>query len=284
MKKQSLLPDSLHIRWDKYKAELKNCRREFSEEAVHDFRVAARRLLAFLDILRVVMQDPGIKKTRRILKDQLDNLDDLRNAQVLLADISEAIHEAPELQPYQDYLQRREKKLLRTARKKIKSLEISTLSKRIKKLNQKLGAFMQADLDASLFSAVDEAYITVIQRYELVDSSQPVTIHRVRLAFKKFRYMIEAIYPILHDFPAEHLKRMHDYQASMGDIQDLEVALQGLADFEELASATYDPKPARLYYKERLTLALSNYIEDKGEVITFWRSAPDQPIPEEKRK
>ena len=258
MNAQTLLLDSLNTRWDKYQAELKTCRREFSEEAVHDFRVAARRLLSSLDLLRAVMPDPRIQKIRRILKDQLDNLDDLRDVQVLLADISETIHEIPALQPFQEYLQHKEKKLLRAARKEIKSLKIESLSKRIKKLNQTIETFKQTDLDASLFSAVDEAYAIVNQRYALVDPGQPATIHRLRIAFKKFRYMIEAIYPILENPPADYLKRMHDYQAAMGDIQDMEVALQELADFGELAPADYDPEPVRSYYKERHTIALSH--------------------------
>ena len=125
-------------------------------------------------------------------------------------------------------------------------------------------------------------YAIVNQRYALVDPNQPATIHRLRIAFKKFRYMIEAIYPVLQNFPADFLKRMHEYQAAMGDIQDMEVALQELADFGELAPASYDPEPALTYYKERHAIALSRYIEDKGEIITFWRAAPDQPFPEEK--
>jgi CHAD domain-containing protein len=282
MNVQTLLLDSLNTRWDTYQAELKTCRREFSEEAVHDFRVAARRLLSSLDLLRSVMQDPRIQKIRRILKDQLDNLDDLRDVQVLLADISEIIHETPALHPFQEYLQRKEKKLLRAARKEIKSLKVADLSKRIQKLNKALETFTQTELDAGLFSAVDEAYAVVNQRYALVDPAQPTTVHRLRIAFKKFRYMIEAIYPILENPPAEYLKRMHNYQATMGDIQDMEVALQELADFGEIAPADYDMETVRSYYKDRHTLALSCYIEDKGEVFTFWRSAPDQPFFEEK--
>ena len=130
MNAQTLLLDSLNTRWDKYQADLKTCRREFSEEAVHDFRVATRRLLSLLDLLRAVMPDPRIQKMRRVLKDQLDNLDDLRDVQVLLADISETIHEIPALQPFQGYLQHKEKKLLRAAHKEIKSLKIESLSKR----------------------------------------------------------------------------------------------------------------------------------------------------------
>jgi len=62
----------------------------------------------------------------------------------------------------------------------------------------------------------------------------------------------------------------------------MEVALQELADFGELAPDSYDPEPALAYYKERRAMALSRYIEDKGEVLTFWRTAPDQPFPQEK--
>ncbi len=283
MNVQSLLLDSLNTRWDKYKAELKTCRREFSEEAVHDFRVAARRLLTFLDLLRMMFQDQGIKKTRRVLKDQLDALDDLRNTQVLLADMSEVIHEMPALQPFQEYLQHKEKKLLRAARKEIRSLKVASLAKRIRKLTQTIEAAKQTDQGTSLFSVVDEAYAVVNQRYALIDLGQPATIHRVRLAFKKFRYMLEAVSPILQDLPADHLKKLHDYQSAMGDIQDMEVALQELADFSKHAPAFYNPEPVHSYYKERHAIALAGYIEDKGEIITFWRTAPDQPFPQEKR-
>jgi CHAD domain-containing protein len=279
---ETFLLDSLNMRWNKYQAELETCRCEFSEAAVHDFRVATRRLLSSLDLLRAVIPDLRIQKMRHILKGQLDNLDALRDVQVLLADISEAIHEIPELQSFQAYLQRREKKLLRAAQKEIRSLKIESLSRRIEKLSQIIEPFKETDLGASLFSAVDEAYAIVTQRYALIDPAQPATIHHLRIAFKKFRYMIEAIYPILQNPAPDYLKKLQDYQAAMGEIQDMEVALRELADFEEHAPTSYDPESVRAYYKERHIIALSSYIEDKGAIITFWRKAPDQLFPEEK--
>jgi CHAD domain-containing protein len=279
MNAQALLLDSLTSRWDRYKTELKNCRDDFSEEAVHDFRVAARRLLTSLDLLRVVIRGAKIKKTRRILKDQLDNLDELRDAQVMLADISENIREYPSLQPFEEYLQRRERKLMRAARKEIKSLKIGELAKRMRKLAETVAKSQPDGLDP--LPAVEEAYSGVIQRYGKIDPAQPVTIHRLRIAFKKFRYMVESIHPILEGFPKDYLKRMHEYQTSMGEIQDMEAALQELAEFEKTASKEYDPAPARAYYAEQHTLAISRYLEDKGEVMTFWRAAPDQTFPKE---
>jgi CHAD domain-containing protein len=220
-----------------------------------------------------------IKKIRRTLKDQLDDLDELRDVQVMLADISENIQEVPPLQPFEEYLQRREKKLMRTARKEIKSLKIEDLSAQMRKLNKAIAESQPDGLNP--LPAVDEAYASVIHRYDQVYPAQPATIHRLRIAFKKFRYMVESIHPILEDFPTDHLKRMHDYQTAMGEIQDAEVALHEFAEFKKHAPSGCDPKPIHAYYKERHTLAISRYIEDKGEVFTFWRSASDQSFPKE---
>jgi CHAD domain-containing protein len=201
--------------------------------------------------------------------------------QVLLSDISETIHELPPLRPFQDYLQGRESKLLRTARKEIKSLKTADLSRRVRKLNKSIETLTQADPHVDLLSVVDTAYAVVNQRYALIDPAQPATIHRLRIAFKKFRYTVEAVYPILENLPDETLKRMHDYQSVMGDIQDMEAALQELAEFEELAPAHHS-EPVRSHYNERHALAISRYIEDKGELFTFWHATPDQPLLKEK--
>jgi CHAD domain-containing protein len=282
MNAQTLLLDSLNMRWDKYKAELKNCRHEFSEESVHDFRVMARRLLASLDLLRFLVRNTRVKKIRRILKRQLDDLDELRDTQVLLADISKNIQEVPLLRPLEKYLQGREKKLMRAARRGIRLLKTADLSKRIRRLNRTIQTCSETDLGADLLPAVDKAYARVLQRYEQIDPAQPDTIHRLRIAFKKFRYMVESVHPILEGFPAEQLKQMHDYQTSMGEIQDAEAALHDLTEFEKHAPAAYDPEPVHRYYKEHRALAISRYLEDKSEVLTFWRPAPDQPFPKEK--
>ncbi len=284
MNMQQLLIESLDSRWKKYKTELKTCRGNFSEESVHDFRVSIRRLLSFLEMLRSVMEYPKIRKIRRELKQQLDDLDDLRDTQTLLVDVSEAIQEIPAIQPFQQFLEGEEKKHLKAARKDIKSLKITDLSKRVRKLAQNLQAISQPGVEEGFFSAVDEAFAVVMQRYALIDPSQPATIHRVRIAFKKFRYMLECIHPVLQDMPQDYLKKLHNYQSAMGDIQDMEVALQRIADFSAKPSAFFDAEPALVYYKNRHTLAVLRYLEDKGEVITFWRTAPNELFPEEKRK
>src|SRR5687767_12035861 len=96
-----LLLEALDKRWKKYRAELKRCRAEFSNEAVHDLRVAARRMLALIQLLNSIAPRPHLQKLNRAFKNQLDEFDDLRDTQVILAEISETIKELPQLQKFQ---------------------------------------------------------------------------------------------------------------------------------------------------------------------------------------
>src|SRR5512133_664071 len=120
---QQLLAEALEKAWDKYRTEIRNCREEFSNEAVHDLRVATRRILAIIKLLNSMEPRPRFDKVMRTFKDQLDELDELRDTQVILAEISEVRHELPQLHPFQEQLQADEAKILRTLRKKIKKFE-----------------------------------------------------------------------------------------------------------------------------------------------------------------
>jgi CHAD domain-containing protein len=276
-----LLLEALENRWKNYRMELKRCREEFSNEAVHDLRVATRRVLALIQLLNSVSPRPRLQKLARAFKDQLDEFDNLRDTQVILAETSKIIQELPQLHDFQKHLQLAEVKSLRTLRKKIKQLESSELTKRIRKTHESIEAKTNGDLRSQIMQAVDDVYLTTKQRLGWVDLARSATIHRVRIAFKSLRYMIEIVRPMLNDFPTENFKWMNDYQSLMGEIQDAEVFAQTLADFSEHA-AFVDPEPVRRYYERRHAEAISAYAKAMNQIDTFWRSAPEQPFPWEK--
>lgn len=276
-----LLLEALETRWKNYRAELKRCRAEFSNEAVHDLRVATRRMLALIKLINSISPHRRLKKLSRTFKDQLDEFDDLRDTQVILAEISEILLDLPQLGDFQKHLQISEKRLLRTLHKKIKNLETSEITKRIRKTHQSMEGGMNGELSLQILQAVDDAFLRVKQRYGLIDLTRLATIHRVRVAFKSFRYMVEIVQSLLPDFPTENLKRMNDYQSLMGEIQDAEVFAQTLADFLDHASLS-DAEPVRRYEEHRHADVLSVYEEQMNQIDTFWRPTPDQPFPWEK--
>jgi CHAD domain-containing protein len=270
--------DFISQRWEKYCANLEICRAEFTEAAVHDLRVSTRRLLAALELIRTFDPHPRVKKLRRSLKNQLDGFDSLRDVQVMLADVSTNIESLPELAPFQQYLQKREKRLLRAAEKHVRAINLTTFTKRLLKVRETLAAIPSEDLPTRLLRAVDEAYLTVRQRYGVMDPERPATIHSVRIAFKKFRYMVECIHPILLNFPRTKLKSMQSYQTMMGDIHDVEVLLDTLVAFAARHNQ-FDLEPVRRLYEKTFTRRLSVYLAKKGKLDAFWRETPQMDFP-----
>lgn len=281
----SLLPDALGKRSRKYFEELRRCKAEFSEEAVHDLRVSIRRLLALVEVLKQADPHPGLKKLRGSLKEQLDYFDDLRDTQVMLAEISENIQSLPGLAALQTYLQKWERRLLKQAARQVAQLKARGIARRINKIFTRLQhpADEQAQTTA-LLQAADDAYATVCQRHGVVRPEQPASIHRVRVAFKKFRYIIEIIHPALPGYPAELLPRMHDYQTLMGEIQDAEVFLHTLGELGEENPAAGSPDAPRRYAEQRLAQAIAAYMENRNEINVFWRETPEEPFPWQKEK
>jgi CHAD domain-containing protein len=273
MDSKELLLDSLDERGARYEEKLKLCRDNFSKDAVHDLRTSIRRLLATLDVIAFVTATSRVEKLSDRIKEQLDSFSDLRDIQVLLGKVEENINTLPELEPFQNYLEKREKRKQRANKKQVENIKLGGISKRLLKIHEAVEDRSAEELDVKLPQAVDEAYLTVVQRYGEIDPGQLVSIHHLRVAFKKFRYMVEAIYPCLPDFPESQLNRMHDYQTYMGDIHDDQVFLETLAQFAE-GSDSYDPEPVRRFSDKVLAKALSVYLKNKDEVITFWRATP----------
>lgn len=277
MNARTVLLEALETRWKKFRAELKTCRKDSSEEAVHDLRVATRRLLAVFDLLRSIVPHKRIQKIRRILKDQLDELDDLRDMQVLLADAAEFISDIPNLKVVRNHWLQEEERLMRLARKLVKTRDEKNLSKRVEKICGMVRELPEEHLAGQMLTAVDETFARVIQLHSALDAENIPGIHKLRIAFKKFRYSVEIVRPLLENFPEENFKRMHNYQSGMGDIQDMEIARQKLT---ELHSASIsDLEPVSAHYASRLRTAVLNFLEDKGEALVFWRSSPNETFP-----
>ena len=275
---KQLLLQGLEMRWENYRTELKNCRDEFTEDAVHDLRVATRRILALIQLLNSISPHPRLKKMSRAFKDQLDEFDDLRDTQVILAELSTILQELPQLDEFEQRLRSHEKQMLQDLHRKLKQRDTSEVARWIRKTQDALEEKTESELHTQILDAVDDAFLDVRQRLAWVDLARSATIHRVRVVFKAFRYMVEIVNPLVKDFPPALLKQMNEYQTLMGNIQDAEVFGRILADFA--ASAPFPGQEAvQHYYEKRRNEAISAFAGSMDQLHTFWRPAPDQPFP-----
>ena len=276
-----LLLGALEKAWQIYLAQLERCRAEFSEEAIHDLRVATRRLMTVVQLLRAIDPHRRLKKINRELKRQLDGFDELRDTQVILAELTPGAKKLPDLQGFQNHQHLTEERLLQTLGEEVYRLDITELAQRVRKTLDQLGKQTDDGLGPEILQAVDDAYLRTRQRLDQVDLSHPVTIHLVRIAFKRFRYMVEIVHPLIRDFPPTNLNWMNDYQTLMGNVQDAEVFLQRLGDYFTHATVS-DPGFLRRYYERRKAKAISVFADHKNQLNLFWRLAPDEPFPWEK--
>ena len=170
MDAQELILKAFDQRYQCYVAERKRCREDFSEEAVHDMRIASRRLLALVDLLQEVTPHLNLKNLRAVFKNQLDSLDNLRDTQVMLAEFTENIENLPELATLIKFLKKREKRLLEAAEHDVHEFKLTRIARQIENTRTNLASLnAEQELSPRLLPALDNARLKVNQRLQAVE-------------------------------------------------------------------------------------------------------------------
>jgi CHAD domain-containing protein len=276
MNSNSLVIEALDERWQFFSSNLEKAIQAFSEEAVHDLRVSTRRLLAVLDLVRLL--DPACrgKKIRGGLKELLDGFDGLRDTQVMLLISNAELSGLPGWVSFRAALLGKEQKYLQSAEKKLRGMKIEDISRRFSKIRAK--ALLMDHPDSALLAVVDETYQVALLRLGRVDSNHVETIHSLRIAFKKFRYMLECVHPLVPGFTSKHFKLLRDYQTLMGRIQDSEVLQQALGKFTSKSNKT-GMEPVRQFFQSQYSNELKVFLENKTRLHDFWRMDQEAEFP-----
>jgi CHAD domain-containing protein len=275
---QALLLDSLHARWRTFRSELKRCQKKYSEEAVHDLRVAIRRLISTLDLVDRIHPGTKLRKARRALKKQLETFGPLRDVQVQLLSIEKILPSFPELQEFYDSLMKREHKLVQRLSVDLKAIKTGKIKTRVARAAGQLDALLdtpaaQQEKRAEAIQAVEIAFNRVVKRKQAIDPCDSASIHRMRVAFKKFRYLVESLAPVLGHVTSKQLKDMDAFQGSMGDIQDAEVLLTSVRTFAHKRGT--ECEAALAYALEELssrrTALIETFLGSAAILFTFWK-------------
>jgi CHAD domain-containing protein len=227
------LAGRVHATRRRYRKRLARCQKRFSPAAVHDLRVETRRILALLDLLETLRFEDALRKLRKVFKRRLDTFDDLRDTQVQLRLLRPLWRDFPEAKELNNLLRCREKNLVSKHSQSIQAVKQARLNQRLKRLERGLRKCVSDRSPATsheiAFNALLETFHQVAALRGEVRPDDPATIHRMRVRFKRFRYMSELLQPFLPRITTGRLERLRKYQAAAGDIQDLEVLLARLA-------------------------------------------------------
>lgn len=271
-----MLAEALESRWQTYRKQLRYCQEEFSAEGVHELRVATRRLLAQFVLLDCVTASSPLEKARRVLKSRLTALSDLRDTHVQLLFIDQKITAYPELAGLRAWVQRHERQLVESASDNVSRCKTRKLERCVSAMDKELTvnahrSRAQERLASAVLRATARAFAEAVQRRQAIHLAELRTIHQTRIAFKRFRYMVESLSPALTSLSKRQLRALAYYQRKMGIIQDLEVMQRGVTRFlQEHKKAEPTLRRFCHYLWQRRSRALRSFLKTADRLFDFW--------------
>jgi CHAD domain-containing protein len=203
-----------------------------SDEAVHDLRVAIRRVLAWIAVRDALLgPDRRLREARLSLKALMSPLGKLRDAHVKRDWIRTVGPEGDE--PSYLYSVQVASDILRweaRVRKRLGARSAGRFRLPFPKRVGGRGARLEAAIHApELLGELEREVLK--HRKGALDPAHPEALHRMRLAFKKYRYAAEVLLPLFPEATEETAKRLHAFQTLLGTIHDCDVILAEAASF-----------------------------------------------------
>jgi len=181
----------------------------------------------------------------------------------------------PSARPYYNFLNDREKRLSKEARRDITGIRSKPLARLMKAaaldLKQQRKK-LPGKVSAAIFArSVNRVFDGVCRLRKRIDRRDTRTIHKTRIAFKKFRYMVELLGNELIALDEKRVQEMQHYQTMMGDVQDAEVLLRSLDRF---IGRNESKRASLLKFREELLRRrqwlIRVYMDAAGQLNDFW--------------
>ncbi|MCS7091258.1 MAG: CHAD domain-containing protein [Verrucomicrobiota bacterium] len=192
---------------------------------VHELRVEIRRLLAMVRLLRGVGMADGTQRTQKLLKRQLDVFDELRDLHICQQQLAHRARGGADWKPLEDLWSRREADCARRIADELRPRWHKRVDARLKRLQKRLkraaGDLALAPTPATIAAILRPLYERVVKRARPLSTVEAV--HRLRVAFKPYRYGCEILRPLLRGLTARTIAQMRAFHLQMGELQDLTV-------------------------------------------------------------
>ena len=252
-------------------------------EAVHDMRVATRRMRSafrlFKPFFNYTTIEPfvrDLRQTGRVLGDVRDLDVFMEKAQHFLAD-----HPDTDLTPL---FEAWEKRLYKARQKLVRHLDSKSFARFVKRFNRFLntpgmGAVPVPEDRVTAFQVRHLAPRMIYTRYEQVrayetvlDNGDITTLHALRIDFKRLRYTLEFFEHVLGPGASAVIKEIKGMQDHLGDLNDAEVAGIVLQEFVDDYNCEYSGIP--LFMRPNINGVLDYAAARAAEKETLLESFP----------
>ena len=262
-----------------YRKQVRRASRKLTPDAVHDVRVASRRLMAALDAVHLLLRSERSARIRKHIKKDLRNLGPLRDLQMQIELARTELRSGGRTDKFIEKLEKQEKRLKSKAASEIRRIDTKKVKKPIAAFNRRVSRPLAGvDPDHFLFtlnSIVDATFARVVDRSRALNLHDNQSFHLLRVQFKTFRYLLEFLQAPL-GISEDQIGRMNRYQDVLGRMHDLMVLIAKLERFFEKQGTRQPAQVVELRRLEgRLDAMLRVFMaDDAPTVYDFWRSVP----------
>lgn len=206
---------------------------ESDPEALHDFRVALRKLRVFVAVLSPLDSVGALKRMAIQLKKWMDQTSSLRDQEVIVAILAKyGVSSFPVAATSKD---------AHCVEDLIAQIRRPSFDRWMTKLEKALRQTIELhrdrkDLRQSLEESVrgEQRKLRKALREYFKDLSRLEKLHRVRIRSKKLRYAVELIQEKGHSDETPVLKVARNLQEVVGDLRDLDLTLQVISPIKSL--------------------------------------------------
>lgn len=205
-------------------------------EAVHDVRVASRRLAEPLRLMGSWLGKKSIRRERRLFRKTRRALRKVRDIDVLQRALMESsagvFLEPTDLAQAEGVLTRRREKKLSIARRRWAEFDADRLAARANRLADRFANAVQEGLDESLARQVESLFRKRVERLLARDPRQPesVDLHQTRICVKRLRYATELMRDTRVRADQELIDVLSKMQEHLGHWNDDLVAARMIAE------------------------------------------------------
>ncbi|MFT7824146.1 MAG: CHAD domain-containing protein [Sulfurimonas sp.] len=211
-------------------------------EALHQFRIHMRKLRALLQEFETFFDPAWVKTHKKVLATLMEETNAKRDNDVAIADVKTfkqqfSSKDRKFLNELKDSMQKKEEKL---KRKLTAFMSGPTLSTELETLGS---IFKNSDIYPDLakqpliliaIGVIDKRIREIIAEGKHLKEKDKKAYHKLRIQFKKLRYLLELLSPIIPPDRLEntltHLKKI---QTILGEINDLQVQKRELKAFDQ---------------------------------------------------